>query len=196
MTIFYLVRHAHSDWTPDENWSLSAQGCKDADRVTNTLCVYPISVIYSSPAPRAYQTISPLAERLDLSIHIDLNLQERRLGDEVSEDFFKAVEVTWRNPSFAYPGGESNTVAQKRGTALVQRLVEKHPEQHIVLSTHGTLMALVLQSFNLSVDFMFWKSLTMPDVYKLILSQPGKGVMERLWDEKCKILTTKAWNLE
>jgi len=101
----------------------------------------------------------------------------------VFEDFFKAVEVTWRNPLFAYPGGESNLTAQKRGSVLVQRLLEKHPAQHIVLSTHGNLMALVLQIFDPSVDFMFWKSLTMPDVYKLNLSQSGKRLMQRVWQE-------------
>jgi 2,3-bisphosphoglycerate-dependent phosphoglycerate mutase len=74
-------------------------------------------------------------------------------------------------------------MAQKRGIAVVQRLLEKHPVQHIVLSTHGNLMALILQIFDPSVDFIFWKSLTMPDVYKLKISQSGKGLMQRLWQE-------------
>jgi 2,3-bisphosphoglycerate-dependent phosphoglycerate mutase len=95
-------------------------------------------------------------------------------------DFFKAVEVTWRNPSFAHPGGESSFMALKRGIAVVHRVLEKHPGQQIVLSTHGNLMALILQSFDPSVYFIFWKSLTMPDVYKLNISQSGKGLMQRL----------------
>jgi len=183
MSTLYWVRHAHTEWTPDENRPLSAKGSEDTNRVANTLSEYPISAIYSSPALRAYQTIAPLAGRLGLSIHIEPALQERRLGKGVFEDFFKAVEVTWRNPLFAYPGGESNLTAQKRGSVVVQRLLEKHPAQHIVLSTHGNLMALVLQIFDPSVDFMFWKSLTMPDVYKLNLSQSGKRLMQRVWQE-------------
>ena len=183
MSTFYLVRHAHTDWTPDENRSLSAQGSEDANRVANTLSEYPISAIYSSPERRAYQTISPLTRRLHLSIHMELDLQERRLGDGVFEDFFKAVEETWRNPTFAHPGGESNVIAQKRGIAVVQQLLVKHPAQHIVISTHGNLMALVLQIFDPSVDFMFWKSLTLPDIYKLNISQSGKGLMQRLWQD-------------
>jgi 2,3-bisphosphoglycerate-dependent phosphoglycerate mutase len=183
MSTLYLVRHAHAEWTPDENRPLSTQGSKDANRVVNTLYAYPISVIYSSPARRAYQTITPLARRMGLTIHMEPDLQERRLGDGVFDDFFTAVEVTWQNPLFAHPGGESSVMAQKRGIAVVQRLLEKHPAQHIVLSTHGNLMALVLQTFDPSVDFMFWKSLTMPDVYKLNFSQSGKGLMQRLWQE-------------
>jgi 2,3-bisphosphoglycerate-dependent phosphoglycerate mutase len=183
MSTVYLVRHAHAEWTPDENRPLSAQGREDANRVASILYEYPISAIYSSPARRARQTITPLAERLRLSINIEPDLQERRLGDGVFEDFFKAVEITWRNPSFVYPSGESSVMAQKRGIAVVQRLLETHTAQHIVLSTHGNLMALILQIFDPLVDFMFWKSLTMPDVYKLNISQSGKGLMQRLWQD-------------
>jgi 2,3-bisphosphoglycerate-dependent phosphoglycerate mutase len=183
MSTLFLVRHAHAEWTQDENRPLSAQGSEDANRLANILYEYPISAIYSSPAQRAYQTITPLAGRLGLSIYIEPDLQERRFGNGVLEDFFKAIEINWRNPSFAHPGGESNVKAQKRGIALVQRLLEQHLSEHIVLSTHGNLMALVLQKFVPSVDFMFWKSLTMPDVYKLYISQSGKGFAQRLWQD-------------
>lgn len=111
------------------------------------------------------------------------DLQERRLGDGVFEDFFKAVETTWQNPSFAHLGGESSTTAQARGMAVMQRLLEKHLREDIVLSTHGNLMALILQAFDSSIDFVFWKSLTMPDIYKLNISQSGKGLVQRLWQE-------------
>jgi 2,3-bisphosphoglycerate-dependent phosphoglycerate mutase len=181
LSVIYFVRHAHADWTPDENRPLSDSGSEDAVRVANILYENPIRVIYSSPARRACQTITPLAKRLGLRIHIEPDLQERRLGDEVFEDFFKAVEVTWRNPDFAHPGGESSITAQQRGVAVVQRLSEQHPNGHIVLSTHGNLMALILQTFDPSIDFTFWKSLTMPDIYRLNISQSGQGWMQRLW---------------
>jgi len=183
MSALYLVRHAHAEWTPDENRPLSVQGSEAAARVANILCEYPIHAIYSSPSRRACQTISPLAEMLGLTIHVEPDLQERKLGDGVFEDFFKAVEVTWLDPSFVHPGGESNITAQKRGITVMQRLLEQHPAEHIVFSTHGNLMALILQTFDPSVDFMFWKSLTMPDVYKLNISRTGRGVMQRLWQE-------------
>jgi 2,3-bisphosphoglycerate-dependent phosphoglycerate mutase len=183
MSTLYLVRHAHAEWTPDENRPLSARGREDANRVAYKLSEYPISAIFSSPARRACQTITPLAEVLGLSINIEPDLRELKLGDGVFEDFFKAVEVTWQNTSFAHPGGESSVMAQKRGIAVIKRLLELHPAQAIVLSTHGNLMAMVLQIFYPSVDFMFWKSLTMPDVYRLNISQSGEGLIQRLWQE-------------
>jgi len=184
MPTLYLVRHAHADWTPDENRPLSAQGRKDAARVADILGDYPIRAIYSSPARRARQTISPLTERLGLSINLEPDLQERKLGNDVFADFFKAVEVTWQDPSFAHPGGESSAAAQKRGITVVQRLLKRHPSEHIAISMHGNLMALILQGFDPSVDFVFWKSLSMPDVYKLNISQSGKAFIQRLWQGK------------
>jgi 2,3-bisphosphoglycerate-dependent phosphoglycerate mutase len=183
MSTFYLVRHAHANWTPDENRSLSARGREDAGRVANILQQYPIGAIYSSPFQRARQTIAPLANRLGLPVHIEPGLRERRLGNSSTGGFFKAVKATWQNPSFAHPGGESNGAAQRRGLAVVRRLQEQHVAEHIVLSTHGNLMALILQGFDPSVDFVFWKSLTMPDIYTLTLSQVGEAATDRLWQE-------------
>jgi len=181
MTTFYLVRHAYAEWTPDENRPLSAKGSQDAQRVAHLLHTYPIHTIYSSPARRAYQTISPLAERISIEIKIEADLRERKLGDEVFEDFLGAVEATWHNPYFSYPCGESSNDAQMRGIAVVKRLQAKDPEEAIVLSTHGNLMALILQYFDSSVDFSFWKSLTIPDIYALSIGQTGVVRYHRIW---------------
>jgi 2,3-bisphosphoglycerate-dependent phosphoglycerate mutase len=181
MSTFYLVRHAHADWTPDENPPLSARGRDDANHVADILLQYPIRAIYSSPFLRACETITPLAGRLGLPVHIEPDLQERRLGNRTNEDFFKAVEATWRDSSFAHPEGESNTAAQQRGLAVLRRMQKQHMTEHIVLSTHGNLMTLIMQSFDPSVDFAFWKSLTMPDIYTLSFNPVGETVMSKLW---------------
>jgi 2,3-bisphosphoglycerate-dependent phosphoglycerate mutase len=181
MSIFYLVRHAHADWTPDENRPLSAKGHIDAERVADVLHQFPITAIYSSPARRARQTVTPLAARLDLPIHTLPELRERQLCGGAVEDFFAAVEVTWADPKFAHPGGESNTAAQQRGASTVRRLQDQHPIEHIVLATHGNLLALLLQHFDPSINYAFWKSLTMPDIYMLKVSVDDETSIQRLW---------------
>ncbi len=167
MTTFYLVRHAHAVWTPDEQRPLSARGHADAQRVARTLCAQPIQRLYSSPFLRARQTILPLVRCLGISIHIVPALRERKLSAGQVPDFFSAVKQVWRDPTFAHPGGESNVQAQQRGVALVHRLSVQHPTQHIVLATHGNLMTLILQCFSPHIDYDFWRALTMPDIYKL-----------------------------
>lgn len=186
MTTFYLVRHAHAKWTLDENRSLSARGLEDAKQVADVLQNYPIRAIYSSPERRAFQTISPLSEQLDIQIEIETDLRERKLGDEMFEDFLGAVEATWQDPSFAHPGGESSIEAQRRGLNVMKELQVEYPNDAVVLSTHGNLMALILQAFDPSIDFVFWKSLTMPDIYQLTIKQAGSGSIKRLWTSAAK----------
>jgi 2,3-bisphosphoglycerate-dependent phosphoglycerate mutase len=148
--------------------------------VADLLCGLPITRIYASPYRRARQTVGPLADRLGLPVHIELDLRERKLSGQSVSDFFAAVEQTWRDPTYAHPGGESNAAAQRRGVAVVERLRRQIPGEHLVLSTHGNLMALVLQHYDPRVDYDFWRALTMPDVYKLELRRTEARIA-RLW---------------
>lgn len=47
-----------------------------------------------------------------LSVHAEDGLRERRLTDgpveNISETFESAVATVWSDPTFAWPGGESN----------------------------------------------------------------------------------------
>jgi 2,3-bisphosphoglycerate-dependent phosphoglycerate mutase len=177
----YLVRHAHAEWSQDENRPLSDQGFLDAERVANVLIEFPIIKIYSSPYLRAQQTIYPLSIRLNIKVEIEPDLRERCLSSEAIDDFWGAVKRSWADPNFAHPGGESNSAVRKRGVAVVFRNLEQQRSNHIVLSTHGNLLALLLQKFDPSIDYDFWKSMTFPDIYKLSITAQGKAIIVRLW---------------
>jgi 2,3-bisphosphoglycerate-dependent phosphoglycerate mutase len=143
---------------------------------------FPIVAIYASPARRAQQTVAPLAAQLSLLVHITPELSERRLCTGAVDDFKGAVRATWDDPTFAHPGGEPNATAQERGVRLVRRLTEQYPAGHVVLATHGNLMALTLQCYDPSIDYHFWRSLTMPDVYRLSICVTGSASIARIWD--------------
>jgi 2,3-bisphosphoglycerate-dependent phosphoglycerate mutase len=184
MTTYYLVRHAHADWMIDENRLLSAQGREESNHIADILQKYPIGAIYSSPFTRAYETILPLSTRLYIPIKIEPNLRERKIGNSAIEDFYKAVEATWRDPLFSFPEGESNYIAQQRGLGFFQRLHNEQIADHIVISTHGNLLALILNYYDASIDYAFWKSLTIPDIYELSSNQNGEMSIRKLWNEK------------
>ena len=181
MTVFYLVRHAHAVWTPDEDRPLSERGQRDALRVAELLCARSIAALYASPARRAWQTVAPLAERLGLPIQVEPALNERRLSaDPVPASAFQAaVRATFADQGFAHPGGETNAAAQARGWAAVRSLVRQWPEAQIVLGTHGVLLTLIVQGFLPGYGYSFWRALTMPDIYRLDL--PGAPALERVW---------------
>ncbi|HDR7947797.1 TPA: histidine phosphatase family protein [Bacillus toyonensis] len=168
MTTIYFVRHAHSTYTKEERERpLSEKGHCDAENVTRLLKDGHIDVVISSPYKRAIQTVQGIANTYNVSIQIEEDLRERLLSSEPVEDFNDAIENVWEDWTFAYEGGESNDVAQKRAILCMQNILEKYKGKNIVIGTHGNIMVLLMNYFDSKYDFQFWKIIQMPDVYKL-----------------------------
>ncbi|WP_259384114.1 histidine phosphatase family protein [Bacillus thuringiensis] len=168
MTTIYFVRHAHSTYTKEERErSLSEKGHCDAENVTHLLKDKHIDVVISSPYKRAIQTVKGIANTYKLSIQTEEDLRERLLSTEPVSNFNDAMQNVWKDWSFAYEGGESNTVAQKRAVICIQNILKKYEGKNIVIGTHGNIMVLLMNYFNSKYDLEFWKTLHMPDVYKL-----------------------------
>lgn len=182
MTDVYLVRHAHAPWNGDEYAHLSEQGLKDAVQVGEILRAIDPSIIYSSPHPRAVETIDPLAKSLQMEICTEPDLRERVLGGGWHGNFEQAVRATWEDFDFAHEGGESNRAAQQRAAGIFRQLVERHPGERIVLSTHGNWLVLLLNQLDPTFAFDFWASVTRPDIYHLELVDGSSPAVERFWE--------------
>ncbi|MCU4970178.1 histidine phosphatase family protein [Bacillus toyonensis] len=168
MTTIYFVRHAHSTYTKEERERpLSEKGHCDVENVTRLLKDGHIDVVISSPYKRAIQTVQGIANTYNVSIQIEEDLRERLLSSEPVEDFNDAIENVWEDWTFAYEGGESNDVAQKRAILCMQNILGKYKGKNIVIGTHGNIMVLLMNYFDSKYDFQFWKTIQMPDVYKL-----------------------------
>ena len=167
--IYYLIRHAHSMYSPDEwNRPLSQKGQASLSQL-NMLESKPISAIYSSPYKRAIETVEPLAQTLGLSIQLDKRLIERKLSSQsISDQAFEAtLKQLWKNPAISLPGGESNLTAQKRALSFLQDLEKLHQNEHIIISSHGNLVCILLNYFDDTINYNFWKQLPMPVVLVL-----------------------------
>ncbi len=184
-TTLYLVRHAHAHWTPDDNRPLSDEGTLAAGRLAARLSESPITAIYSSPSRRASDTVAPLASRLGLTIEVVTDFRERdMLNAPVSpQEFERLAEESWRFPGQPRAGSESNAAAQRRGLAALMSVLDCHRGQHVVVSTHGTLMALLINGLNPSLGFDFWRSLSFPDVYALEFTGESLTRLLRLWTQ-------------
>lgn len=98
-TNIYLVRHAHSAYTPDElGRPLSADGLADAEKVTKHLENENIDMFISSPYKRAVQTVEGIAEFIGEEIRIVRDFKERLLSAEPVMDFHSAIAGVWENP--------------------------------------------------------------------------------------------------
>ncbi|PEL62223.1 histidine phosphatase family protein [Bacillus wiedmannii] len=181
MTTIYFVRHAHSIYTKDERVRpLSEKGHLDVENVTRLLKDKHIDVVISSPYKRAIQTVQGIANTYSVSIQIEEDLRERLLSKEPVTDFNDAVQKVWEDWDFAHEGGESNDVAQRRAVICMQNILKKYENKNIVIGTHGNIMVLLMNYFDSKYDFQFWKTLHMPDVYKLTFDNNCFSSAERI----------------
>lgn len=180
-TTIYLVRHAHSTYTPDElHRPLSKKGLHDARDVTKVLQREAIDEVYASPYMRARQTVEGIANYIGRELIIERDFKERVLANSPVEDFESAVMKLWMEPNFQWNGGESNQTAQQRGVKAVLRILRNHPGKNIVIGTHGNLMVLIMNYFDQRYNVEFWKKLEMPDIYCLTFNGKVLRKVKRL----------------
>jgi 2,3-bisphosphoglycerate-dependent phosphoglycerate mutase len=180
-TMVYLVRHAHADWQPDEARPLSESGRAAAQALGELLATKPIAAIYSSPARRSIETVESLAQRLGARVDVMPELRERQLPVVPARDFDRVIRETWRDFTSAMADGESSAKAQARGLAAVGEIIARHPGQHLVMATHGNLMALILNGFDPRFGYEFWRELSFPDVYELEFEARALIRVSRIW---------------
>ncbi|MEH7380975.1 histidine phosphatase family protein [Bacillus sp. JJ1533] len=181
-TNLYLVRHAHSIYTPEEyTRPLSERGKADAQRVTSILTKEEIDIVISSPYKRAIQTVEGVADSIHQNVILIDDFKERKLSEGPVEDFNLAIRKVWEDETFSWEGGESNLIAQKRGVEAASKVLESHQGNNIVIGTHGNLMVLIMNYFDKIYDFSFWSELHMPDIYKLSFENNKVMEMKRVW---------------
>ena len=111
------------------------------------------------------------------------DLRERDLVVAPGMDFEAAVQAAWLSPVTAGSGSESNVVAQARGLAAIRRIINEQSGLHVVVATHGNLLALILNGLKPTFGFDFWRTLTFPDVYELRFQRAALVNVRRIWDE-------------
>ncbi|PFA69539.1 histidine phosphatase family protein [Bacillus sp. AFS015802] len=168
MTKVYLVRHAHSVYSPEElTRPLSEKGKRDAHDVTGRLMKEKIDAVCSSPYKRAVETVEGLALHIGQEIQVVEAMRERTLSSVPVDNFQEAISMVWGDPAFSFEGGESNLTAQKRGVQGIKKIVEEYNGKNVVIGTHGNIMVLIMNHFDESYDVDFWRQLEMPDIYCL-----------------------------
>lgn len=181
----YLVRHAHSAYCPDEGRPLSAAGRRDALKVADILSprLRGSNVhLVSSDYRRAWETVEPLAQALQVPILQDLRLRERSLGPAGVPNFDEAVRQSWADPEWTPTGGESYREAETRVRAAIADALAAAGPRPVVVATHGQVMTLLMTAYLPEAGYAWWKALSMPDIYEVIGDAGAAAVVvRRLW---------------
>lgn len=182
ITNLYFVRHAHSIYSADElNRPLSERGMVDAMHITDVLKRENIDVVVSSPYKRAFQTVEGVAKHLEKEVEIMDAFKERILSEQPVADFNEAMHQVWSDFDFSLPNGESNHIAQARGIRATKEIFEKYKGQNIAIGTHGNIMVLIMNYFDPTYDYSFWKQLGMPDIYQLTFNEQQLIEVKRVY---------------
>jgi broad specificity phosphatase PhoE len=168
-----LVRHAEpvavgTPGTTDDERPLTDAGSAAAEELAEELEDFHIRAVYSSPYARAVRTVTPLAERRHLRVHLIDDLRERHLSPDPVPDWRTALEQAWTDADHVLPGGESGRTAQRRAVATLDLVRSRHPDGgRVVLGSHGNLISLILQALEPEVGFAFHMAMPTPAVYRL-----------------------------
>ena len=112
----------------------------------------PWDRIVSSPLQRCARFAAELGEQLNLSVHLDKDLQELHFGAwegqsaaALMEMDAEALGLFWADPyGFTPPQGEPVSAFSARVLAAVARLQAAYAGERILLVSHGGVMRLLL----------------------------------------------------
>ena len=112
----------------------------------------PWDRIVSSPLQRCARFAAELGEQLNLSVHLDKDLQELHFGAwegqsaaALMETDAEALGLFWADPySFTPPQGEPVSEFSSRVLAAVARLHNTYAGDRVLLISHGGVMRLLL----------------------------------------------------
>ncbi len=190
-TYIYFIRHGIAPFSIEHErsggTSLSEQGVLDAKRVAELLSNEDIDVIVSSSYFRALETVSPLAELIKKEIIPYIELIERPIASlnyAVSEEeLLIGIEQSFVDIDFCLPEGETTRQAQERAIPLIMKLLSDFKGKKIAIGTHGNIMTIILNYFDSSYGFEFWKQTSKPDIYRLEFEEKELKLVDRLWNQ-------------
>ena len=127
-----------------EGIPLTDTGVKQAEHTAELLEHMNISKIYSSPIQRAKHTAEIVGKHNSLDVSIDDRLIELDMGKFTGmayDDIFNShgnVFMKFYNGELeiAHNGVETFSDVKKRVLGIVDHVIEKHPDENVVLVTH------------------------------------------------------------
>ena len=173
--ILILVKHSLPEIDPNfpaPVWRLSEEGRRRCIPLAKALAAYLPALAYTSREPKAIETGQIVAERLGLSCTSvdDLHEHSRLTAPYTSRfEFEHNVSRFFAEPDNLVFGEETAVQAATRFSNAVKGLMVRHPQETLIIFSHGTVISLFYQSVLGQDPYPFWKKLGLPSylMYKL-----------------------------
>ncbi len=166
-TEIILIRHGETEWNSQKrmqghsNSDLSSVGQAQIQALGQWMKNVPFDLIYSSDSLRAKQTAEAITQFSGNELQFDQRLREKNLGvfegltsEEARErhpEVFRLFKTA--GSKYVIDEGESTQQLQDRALEIVNEIRIKHPEERVLLVTHGGFIRVVMKhSLGLSLE--------------------------------------------
>lgn len=148
-----FVRHAQKkrdSQLSDKDLPLTEAGVKASLALVTQLENYHFDAAFSSPYKRAKDTIEPVVAAHGLALTECDDLRERIVKGAGVVKPVDYVTRQWADFDYKLAGGESLTEVQQRLVAKINELATTYPDKTILIGTHGTALATILNYYDVS----------------------------------------------
>lgn len=162
-THLYLIRHGETDSNVNQllhgntDVPLNDHGRSQAERIAERMVEFSeLDRIISSPLQRALNTAQAIQRRTYLPLEVFYGLEEMNFGEAEGIAYHELEQVFPEESSklldpnefdVRYPRGETRREFHGRVQSTLGRIVEKYPGQHLVVVSHGGVIAAALSIF-------------------------------------------------
>jgi broad specificity phosphatase PhoE len=158
----HLIRHVEvelREGTPPEEWLPTSAGLAAAERLAREPFVPDLTLVASSPEPKAVATARPIAAAARAQLLLEDDLREaRRPGTPILERDAYVALVARYLAGEEIEDWEPATTARARFAACVERLLAD-ARGPVAVVTHGLVISLYL-----GYGVEEWRALRLPDV--------------------------------
>ncbi len=163
-----LVKHSLPEIVenlPAREWKLSEEGRIRAQQLAERLRPFQPEYIISSLEPKAKETAEIIAGRHNLEFHVadDLHEHDRSKTPYLSKDDFQAAmhEFFEKSDTLVF-GSETADEAYARFYQAVRSVLDCHPNEAVVIVSHGTVISLFVSRLTGFSGFSLWNELGLP----------------------------------
>ncbi len=172
-TEILLIRHGESRPATEDNPfpmvngqgdpELAEIGREQAEKLGQRLSGQVIDAVYVTNLRRTHETAAPLCELKGIVPRVVEDLREVHLGEwegglfriKAHENHPKVVEMREHQEWGRIPGAETNAELNARVARGLSGIIERHPDQVVVVVVHGGVIGSVLSQATGSEPFAF-----------------------------------------
>jgi broad specificity phosphatase PhoE len=166
MNTFVFLRHGETTKDPTRpsiDWTLTEETQKSLTDLAAKSEFCDITHIYSSYEDKAQKSAAPFARKLRLKVEVADGLEEVHRGDTYlsDEEFAQLKREKLEQRDSAPDGAETSNEALARFRQVISAIDAKHTNAKILISSHGTILALYFSELKQNYDdiYSYWNAL-------------------------------------